>query len=65
MQLKNRDREIKRLNKMLEGGRPLTAIRKDCHCSCKELNHQVNTLSSDMKMLEHKKEDLEKEVKGL
>lgn len=31
-QLDHRDKEIKRLNSLLEGGRPLSALKKDCCC---------------------------------
>ncbi|KAJ9592863.1 hypothetical protein L9F63_015441, partial [Diploptera punctata] len=62
-QLNNRDREIARLSKMLEGGRPITAIKKDCCCSCKDINHKINSLKTEVKILEHKKEELEQQVK--
>jgi hypothetical protein len=50
---------------MLEGGRPVDAIRKDyCCCSCKDLTHQLNTMSNEIKTLELKKKELEQQVKG-
>jgi hypothetical protein len=49
---------------MLEGGRPLAAIRKDCTCTCKDKLHQLNSLAKEVKMLELRNEELEKKVKG-
>ncbi|KDR21241.1 centrosomal protein of 135 kDa isoform X2 [Zootermopsis nevadensis] len=63
-QLNNRDREIQRLMGMLEGGRPVDAIRKDyCHCTCKDITLQLNAMSDEIKTLELKKEELEQQVK--
>ncbi|PSN39078.1 hypothetical protein C0J52_07358 [Blattella germanica] len=62
-QLNNRDREIHRLTSMLEGGRPITAIRKDCCCSCKDTISQIDSLTSEVKRLKIRKEELEQEVK--
>jgi hypothetical protein len=49
---------------MLEGGRSLAAIRKDCTCTCKDKLHQLNSLAKEVRMLELKNEDLEQKVKG-
>lgn len=50
---------------MLEGGRPVDAIRKDyCHCTCKDITLQLNAMSDEIKTLELKKEELEQQVKG-
>jgi hypothetical protein len=49
---------------MLEGGRPIGAVRKDCRCTCKDMTHQLNTLSNEIQILEHKKKELEQQVEG-
>jgi TolA-binding protein len=49
---------------MLEGGRPIDAIQKDCHCPCKDMTHQLNTLSSDIEILQHKNKELEKQLES-
>jgi hypothetical protein len=49
---------------MLEGGRPIGAIRRDCHCTCKDKTHQLNTLSNEIEVLEHKNKELQKQVEG-
>jgi hypothetical protein len=49
---------------MLEGGRPLAAIRKDCTCTCKDKLHQLNSLANEVKMLELKNKELEQQMKG-
>ncbi|XP_023719195.1 centrosomal protein of 135 kDa isoform X2 [Cryptotermes secundus] len=60
--LENRDKEIQRLRGMLEGGRPIDAVRKDCQCTCKDMTHQLNTLSNEINILERKKRELEEQV---
>jgi hypothetical protein len=49
---------------MLEGGRSIDAIRKDYSCTCKDVSHQLNTMSREIEMLELKKKELEQQVKG-
>jgi hypothetical protein len=50
---------------MLEGGRPIDAIRKDyCCCTCKDITLQLNTMSDEIKTLELKKKELEQQLKG-
>jgi len=49
---------------MLEGGRPLAAIRKDCSCTCKDRLHELNSLTKEVEMLRLKNKELEQKVKG-
>jgi hypothetical protein len=49
---------------MLEGGRPLAAIRKDCRCTCKDKLHQLNSQAKEVEMLNLKNKELEQKVKG-
>ncbi|XP_044253848.1 centrosomal protein of 135 kDa isoform X2 [Tribolium madens] len=66
-QLNNRDKEIKRLNGLLEGGRPIQAIQKDCSCNCtcanKELHgggniqDQLNKVLQEKHILENRLKD--------
>ncbi|KAF5308899.1 hypothetical protein FQR65_LT00599 [Abscondita terminalis] len=55
LQVKNRDKEIERLTKMLEGGRPLAALNKD---SC-DPNKIINQLHSQIDHLQKEKSDLQ------
>jgi hypothetical protein len=56
--------EIQRLMGMLQGGRPIGAVRKDSRCSCEKMNDKLTSLSNEIKILELKKEELEQQVKG-
>ena len=49
---------------MLEGGRPLAAIRKDCSCTCKDKLHKLNSLAKEVEILDLKNKELEQKVKG-
>jgi len=49
---------------MLEGGRPLAAIRRDCSCTCKDKLHKLNSLAKETEMLGLKNKELEQKVKG-
>ncbi|KYB27999.1 centrosomal protein of 135 kDa [Tribolium castaneum] len=55
-QLNNRDKEIKRLSGLLEGGRPIQAIKKDCTCNCTCTNKDLHEGGSDQlnKVLQEK-----------
>ncbi|CAH0694060.1 unnamed protein product [Spodoptera exigua] len=59
-QVEHRDEEIIRLNMLLEGGRPLTAISKDC-CNLSS-SERVQNLLKDLRELESANELLKKEV---
>ncbi|XP_063915834.1 centrosomal protein of 135 kDa isoform X2 [Zophobas morio] len=61
-QLSNRDKEIKRLNGLLEGGRPLTAIKKDCCCT-KQSHEEVNAFQEEMNKILQEKHVLENRLK--
>lgn len=63
-QLNNRDKEIKRLNGLLEGGRPLQAIKKDCGCTKESHEIKINTQERLNKVLEEK-HVLENRLKGV
>lgn len=52
-----------RLKKMLDGGRPLAAVTKDCFCKKTEKNHYGD--GAEMKILERAKQDLEEQLKGI
>ncbi|XP_066998908.2 centrosomal protein of 135 kDa [Anabrus simplex] len=56
-QLHNREKEIERLSVMLEGGRPVSAINKDC--VYKDLEKQVAKSSEEIKRLEELNKELE------
>jgi hypothetical protein len=49
---------------MLEGGRPLAAIRKDCSCTCKDKLQKMNCLAKEVEMLSLKNKELEQKVEG-
>ncbi|KAJ8713568.1 hypothetical protein PYW07_013938 [Mythimna separata] len=58
-QVEHRDNEIIRLNMLLEGGRPLTAISRDC-CNINS-NERVQKLMKELRELESANEILRKE----
>lgn len=49
---------------MLEGGRPLAAIRRDCSCTCKDKPHEPNSLAKEVEMLGLEKKELVQKFKG-
>lgn len=59
-QVEHRDDEIIRLNMLLEGGRPLTAISKDC-CNMNS-NERLQKLMRELRELESTNEILRKEL---
>ncbi|XP_015438396.1 PREDICTED: centrosomal protein of 135 kDa-like [Dufourea novaeangliae] len=65
-QVTAKEKEIIRLKKMLEGGRPYSAVSKDCPCKNKEI---ANTKYSDniglheLKILQQEKLELEEKLK--
>lgn len=61
-QVEHRDEEIIRLNMLLEGGRPLTAISKDC-CNLSS-SERIQSLLKDLRELESANELLKKEVES-
>jgi centrosomal protein CEP135 len=56
--LGNQDKEIQFLRGLLDGSRPVRAARKDSHCSCKQMAHQLNALSNEIEILEREKREL-------
>lgn len=65
-QLTTKEKEIMRLKKMLEGGRPYSAVIKDCLCKKADKTHLVPTETNeniDLKTLLKIKEDLEHQLK--
>lgn len=59
-QVEHRDNEIIRLNILLEGGRPLAAISKDC---CKpSTDSQIQSLIKELREIETENETLKKDV---
>jgi hypothetical protein len=64
VQLNAQEREIQRLTGMLEGGRPLAAIRKDCSCICKDKLHKLNSLAKEVEVLGLQNKELEQKLKG-
>lgn len=63
--LASKEKEIMRMKKMLDGGRPLNAVAKDCCCKKTEKSSSSTSLdSSDLKLLQFAKMDLEEQLKG-
>lgn len=62
MQVEHRDNEIIRLNILLEGGRPLTAINKDC-CNPSS-NNKLQNLMKELRDLETTNVVLKKEIES-
>lgn len=62
-QINNRHKEVKRLNDLLDGGRPLHAIKKDCCCS-KESHGGINMLQEQNDKILKEKLVLENRLKG-
>ncbi|KAF2883200.1 hypothetical protein ILUMI_22975 [Ignelater luminosus] len=60
-QLNNRDREIERLNKMLEGGRPIHALNKDC--CYRDAEGKICLMQKEISSLEKEKLELENRLK--
>lgn len=56
----NRDKEIARLMQLLEGGRSLDAVRKDCSCS----RNKFHLDKSESDRLRQEKSVLEQRLKG-
>ncbi|XP_076249280.1 uncharacterized protein LOC143188743 [Calliopsis andreniformis] len=63
-QLTTKEKEIMRLKKMLEGGRPYSAVSKDCVCNKVENNLTVSGENvSQLKILQQEKLELEQQLK--
>ncbi|XP_078052168.1 uncharacterized protein LOC144478274 [Augochlora pura] len=65
-QLTAKEREIIRLKKLLEGGRPYSAVSKDCSCKKMESNLISSTEEIDLhelKILQQEKLELEQQLK--
>lgn len=60
-QVEHRDNEIIRLNMLLEGGRPLTAVNKDC---CNPSDSKIQNLMKELHHLELANNALKKEVEN-
>ncbi|XP_025602495.2 testis-specific gene 10 protein isoform X2 [Athalia rosae] len=60
-ELAKKEKEIMRLTKMLDGGRPLSAVTKDCFCKKMDKNHCEDV--RDVEILECAKQDLEDRLK--
>ncbi|KAJ8919321.1 hypothetical protein NQ315_003905 [Exocentrus adspersus] len=60
-QLKNRDEEITRLNNLLEGGRPVEAISKDC--CYKNIDNKIGALRDEITSLKQEKNTLHNQLK--
>ncbi|XP_074038478.1 centrosomal protein 135kDa isoform X2 [Leptinotarsa decemlineata] len=60
-QLQNRDEEIKRLNSLLEGGRPTKALSKDC--CYKNIDNKIGSLQDEINGLKREKITLQNELK--
>lgn len=58
-QVEHRDSEIIRLNMVLEGGRPLTAVNKDC---CNPSDSKMQNLIKELHNLESANDALKKEI---
>lgn len=61
-QIEHRDNEIIRLNMLLEGGRPITAISKDC-CNVSS-SERVQKLMKEIYELENANDNLKKEIEN-
>nr|XP_033320790.1 centrosomal protein of 135 kDa isoform X2 [Megalopta genalis] len=65
-QLTDKEREIIRLKKLLEGGRPYSAVSKDCPCKKMESNFITSTDGIDLhelKILQKERLELEQQLK--
>ncbi|XP_043665843.1 centrosomal protein of 135 kDa-like isoform X1 [Vespula pensylvanica] len=65
-QLTTKEKEIMRLKKMLEGGRPYNAVAKDCFCKKVDKMHIVShdtDENNDLKILLQSKQELEQQLK--
>ncbi|XP_076179711.1 uncharacterized protein LOC143152941 isoform X3 [Ptiloglossa arizonensis] len=65
-QLTAKEKEIIRLKKMLEGGRPYSAVSKDCACKKTENNFIMSTDNvavNELKILQQEKLELEQQLK--
>ncbi|KAK9309932.1 hypothetical protein QLX08_000568 [Tetragonisca angustula] len=65
-QLTTKEKEILRLKKMLEGGRPYLAVSKDCACKkadCSFVTSNFNIDSNELKVLQQEKLELEQQLK--
>lgn len=60
-QLATKEKEIMRLKKMLDGGRPYTAVLKDCVC---KKTDKDNVDVNELKILQQEKLELEQQLKG-
>ncbi|XP_018573726.1 centrosomal protein of 135 kDa, partial [Anoplophora glabripennis] len=60
-QLQNRDEEISRLKNLLEGGRPLDAISKDC--CYKNIDNKIGALRDEISSLKREKNTLHNQLK--
>lgn len=66
LQLIVKEKEILRLRKMLEGGRPYSAVTTDCYCKKSDkLNGIRNGECNEIDVLRRTKIDLEQQLKGL
>jgi hypothetical protein len=63
-QMSNRDKEIRRLSALLEGGRPLHAIKKDCCCN-KGSHDGISTMQEEVNKILQEKHVLENRLKGI
>jgi centrosomal protein CEP135 len=61
-QMSNRDKEIRRLSALLEGGRPLHAIKKDCCCN-KGSHDGISTMQEEVNKILQEKHVLENRLK--
>ncbi|XP_057672202.1 centrosomal protein of 135 kDa isoform X2 [Diorhabda carinulata] len=59
-QLENRNEEIKRLNALLEGGRPIKAINKDC--CYKNIDNKIGSLQDEIDKLKREKNSLQNQL---
>lgn len=59
-QLEHRDKEIVRLNMLLEGGRPVTSINRDC--CIKTTENKVQELTRQLLDMENSNDQLKKEI---
>ncbi|XP_076626079.1 uncharacterized protein LOC143344162 isoform X3 [Colletes latitarsis] len=65
-ELTAKEKEIIRLKKMLEGGRPYSAVSKDCACKMAESNFIMpndNVATNELKILQQEKLELEQQLK--
>ncbi|XP_076297587.1 uncharacterized protein LOC143217320 isoform X2 [Lasioglossum baleicum] len=67
-QLTAKEKEVLRLKKLLEGGRPYSAVSKDCFCKKIENNFIKSADNVDLhklKILQQEKSELEQQLKAL